>query len=634
MTDSLGQEVFRVALESSAIGMMLVATDGTFLLVNSALCAMLGRDEQTLMTATWQELTHPDDLVVDLALVDDVLTGKRETYRLVKRFLRPDGVLVWGDLSVACRRDSDGAVRYFISQLVDVTEQISSREQLRESEQRFRMLAENSSDVVYQANLAGVVEWMSPSVKDLLGWDPAASIGTVAVDLVEPDDQPIVDFVRQGVYGGSAVSGVELRVRAADGTSRFVSATAKPLRDLSGSVIGGVVGLRDIDEQVRARREAQEVAKRLRATADGMLDPQALLAAVRDDLGRTVDFEFLEVNRAMCDSVLASREDLVGSRLLALDSGLLASGMFERLAAVVETGEPLVLDTSPYPSVPGDMLRFFDVRATWSAAGLVLTWRDVTERVTAAAAIQESETRYRLVVQNTMDMVFSLDTKAIIEWVSPSATRLLGYTPADLVGQFGGILISPDDLPILLDAATDAREGRPASCRIRMLTAGGEDRWVEAVPRVIHDDAGVLVGGVIGVRDIHDEVLAQQALEREVEFDSLTGLAKRPLALARIREILDTRADRGWALLCVGVNGLTSVNQAFTYAAGDQVLQAVAHRLQTATGTGDRVARIAGDEFAVLMPETDHKGAAVVMPRIRSLLEAAMLKNGWPATFS
>jgi diguanylate cyclase (GGDEF)-like protein/PAS domain S-box-containing protein len=233
--------------------------------------------------------------------------------------------------------------------------------------------------------------------------------------------------------------------------------------------------------------------------------------------------------------------------------------------------------------------------------GRVTGWRDIDVEHRARQALQASEVRYRLLAQNAMDLVFSLDVSAIIQWVSPSVTALLEYEPAELIGQFGAVLLHPDDLPILLDAATEARAGRPASCRIRMRSKSGQDRWVEATPRAIFDDERVIVGGVIGVRDIHDEVLTAQALEHEVAFDGLTGLAKRTLALERIQEILDTRKSPGWALLCVGVNGLTAVNQAFTYAAGDDVLRTVAKRLVQAAGAADRVARITGDEFVVML---------------------------------
>lgn len=72
---AVSADLFRLAMEKSAIGMCLVAPEGAFLSVNPALCSMLGRDEAALSAASWQDLTHPDDLEVDLGLVADVVAA-------------------------------------------------------------------------------------------------------------------------------------------------------------------------------------------------------------------------------------------------------------------------------------------------------------------------------------------------------------------------------------------------------------------------------------------------------------------------------------------------------------------------------------------------------------------------------
>lgn len=95
---------------------------------------VLDHAESDLLVASWQELTHPDDLDVDEALAAAVIAGERDTYRLLKRYLRPDGSVVWGDLAVACVREDSGAVKYFISQIADVTDAVDIRGGLRRSD--------------------------------------------------------------------------------------------------------------------------------------------------------------------------------------------------------------------------------------------------------------------------------------------------------------------------------------------------------------------------------------------------------------------------------------------------------------------------------------------------------------------
>jgi diguanylate cyclase (GGDEF)-like protein/PAS domain S-box-containing protein len=115
-------EMFERSFAAAPIGKALVAPDGRFIKVNSALCDLLDRDETTLRNLAFQELTHPDDLAADLDLLDEVARGRRESYRIEKRYRRPDGSIVWALLAVSVVRNGDGEPRFYISQLEDITE--------------------------------------------------------------------------------------------------------------------------------------------------------------------------------------------------------------------------------------------------------------------------------------------------------------------------------------------------------------------------------------------------------------------------------------------------------------------------------------------------------------------------------
>src|SRR6476660_926819 len=95
-----GAELWRLTLQHSPIGMGLVGLDGRLLMVNRALCAMLGYDVEELSQRGFQELTHAEDLDADVELFGQALAGEIDSYRLRKRYLHADGHVVWGDLSV------------------------------------------------------------------------------------------------------------------------------------------------------------------------------------------------------------------------------------------------------------------------------------------------------------------------------------------------------------------------------------------------------------------------------------------------------------------------------------------------------------------------------------------------------
>ena len=123
--------LWRLTLEYSPVGMALVDLDGGLLLVNRAMSEMLGYDVTELTQRGFQELTHPDDLTADVTLFERALAGEIDSYRMRKRYLRADGRVVWGDLSVALVREPDGAPLYFISQILDVSEQQEFEERLQ-----------------------------------------------------------------------------------------------------------------------------------------------------------------------------------------------------------------------------------------------------------------------------------------------------------------------------------------------------------------------------------------------------------------------------------------------------------------------------------------------------------------------
>lgn len=119
------QERFRATFEQAAVGIAHIAPDGRWLRVNQKLCEILGYSREAILARNFQELTHPDDLQMDLEQFQQLLAGTIETYSTEKRYLRRNGVPVWIDLTVSAVRDPQGEVKYLIS----VIEEINERKQ-------------------------------------------------------------------------------------------------------------------------------------------------------------------------------------------------------------------------------------------------------------------------------------------------------------------------------------------------------------------------------------------------------------------------------------------------------------------------------------------------------------------------
>ncbi|MEX2549410.1 MAG: PAS domain S-box protein [Nitriliruptoraceae bacterium] len=123
---------FRVAMDEAPIGMALVSLDGAILEVNPALCRLVGRDEAELLTLTTLDITHPDDVPLDRTYGQQLLAGGADQATIEKRFVRPDGTIVWGLLKTSIVHDADGDPAYLVGQVVDITDRMERETALRQ----------------------------------------------------------------------------------------------------------------------------------------------------------------------------------------------------------------------------------------------------------------------------------------------------------------------------------------------------------------------------------------------------------------------------------------------------------------------------------------------------------------------
>ncbi|MCA8902491.1 MAG: PAS domain S-box protein [Hyphomonas sp.] len=178
---------FRNAFENAAVGMALVAPDGRWLRVNRKVSEIVGYQPEELLRLTFQDITHPEDLDIDLDFLNATIRGERDTYNIEKRYLRKDGSIVWVNLTVACFRTPDGAVDYFISVIEDVSEKKRMIEALADSESRFRAVQQTSPDgfMLLHAlrNPDGAIEdfrldFVNPGAERIVGRSASGLVGS------------------------------------------------------------------------------------------------------------------------------------------------------------------------------------------------------------------------------------------------------------------------------------------------------------------------------------------------------------------------------------------------------------------------------------------------------------------------
>jgi diguanylate cyclase (GGDEF)-like protein/PAS domain S-box-containing protein len=250
---------------------------------------------------------------------------------------------------------------------------------------------------------------------------------------------------------------------------------------------------------------------------------------------------------------------------------------------------------------------------------IAITLLVVLRQIVAQRRNAALQAHFGALVKHASDVVLVVDVAGIVREASPSVAQTLGHVPEALVGRALSDFIALDDRALaqadfaqITDAATLAGRPRPsAPCEWRVIHADGAIRWLEVLcTNLVHDPA--VRGVVINGRDVSERKALEIELTHQAYHDALTGLVNQ----ARFRKLVEGTLDRrrvgrgakdnvgdraSVAVLYIDLDEFKPVNDSLGHGAGDRVLEIVTERLLDATRGSDVVARVGGDEFAVLL---------------------------------
>ncbi|RYU89571.1 PAS domain S-box protein [Mucilaginibacter terrigena] len=266
-TLEISEETFRNAFEYSPIGVVLVSTAGKFMKVNKSICDMLGYTERELISKTFQEITHPEDLEADLSLLQKTLNNQIQTYNLEKRYIKKDGNVIWVLLYVALVRDKAGEPLYFVSQIKDITERKKAENKLRESERRWIFASEGSGGGIWDLDLRNNTIFHSKQCLSMIGLDEHEFSNEPGqwTRRVHPDDRErYVADVRAYINGETDIYTNQHRVLCKDGTYKWILDRGKVIEydenNKPARIIGTHVDITDQKQQEQHLRETLDVA--------------------------------------------------------------------------------------------------------------------------------------------------------------------------------------------------------------------------------------------------------------------------------------------------------------------------------------------------------------------------------------
>jgi diguanylate cyclase (GGDEF)-like protein/PAS domain S-box-containing protein len=468
-----------------------------------------------------------------------------------------------------------------------------------------------------------------------LGYSRAEVLGRCSADFLTPESRDYaVSTVLPDFFHSGRCENVPYKMVCRDGRIIDVLLSGVLDRDPSGDGPVSLAVITDVTTLRETERKLASSEERYRK----LVEDQSELVSLA-----TTNGELLFVNRAYAALYQRRADEMVGRNLFEFIPSEQHAGVAKHFKALCEGGGSI--EDQNQIVMPDGKTRWvgWTNQAFKDAEGQVTilsVGRDIEERVAAEQRLHDSEARYRLLAENSTDMVFQLDRDFVRRYASPACREILGYEPEELTGSTPLEVVHPDDADRLRAVLQSLLAGRSASETIISRARHRDGRWIwlEGNFRALKDQrTGETSGIVATVRDVSarkavEDALAEanSRLQSLAMQDGLTALAnRRAFDDALLREYRRAKYERKrLGLVMIDVDSFKAFNDQYGHFAGDDCLRRIGETIRTSVrGPADLVARYGGEEFAVLLPNTDEHGAALVADRIREAVLALGIEH-------
>jgi PAS domain S-box-containing protein len=530
-------------LESTADGVLVIDRAGKVTGFNQNFlrlwripdALMAERDDKQLLQYVLDQLQCPEDFLskVQALYQNPEATSMDEIRfkdgRILERYSRPQQL----DATIVGR----------VWSFRDITERKRAEESLRRAEEKFRNIFDNAAEGIYQSTPDGVLLSVNPAMATIHGYDSpeefTAGVRDIAGQLYA-DPSRREEFKRRLEKQGE-VNGMENQVRRKDGSLIWVSTNARAVRDANGKILFYEGTVQDITE----RKQANEKLQRDQLAMLNMLEDQRraeqaarqsqhryqqLVDHARDGIFTLgADGRFLFVNEGICNLLGYTPEELLRLTIFDTYSDESREGGRQRLAKI-ERGEATQFER-PMKRKDGSFVTI-EASAWRTEDGHVQAIvRDITEHKRSEAALRESEEQFRTMADFTYDWEFWIGPDGQFRYVSPSCLRITGYGAIKFQQDPDLFLriIHPEDKVAMAEHLAWETAAPPCSLDFRIVTRGGEVRWLNHVCQPVFRADGTCLGRRASNRDIterkqmeEERVRLAAAIEQAAETIMIT----------------------------------------------------------------------------------------------------------------
>lgn len=539
--------------DRAPVGIFSFADDGIIVDVNATGALMINEQKSSLINRSFFEFI-PDqaDREHFRSHISIILKASRAECKI--RLKRADGTFFIAHLQSVAADDLEQNTIHIRTAVSDITVQENAEAVLRESEIKYRIVADNTYAWEFWIDQEGRFAYVSPSCERITGYAAEEFVRdpSLFTRIIHPDDLPYVSRHLTCIKDKSTVCDMEYRIIRADGEIQWLGHECQPVFDSHGRFLGK----RGSNRKITKRKQAESALLQAEAKYHGLFEATTGGIIMIDRNGLIV-----EANSA-ATAILGISPETVRGR----------SARDPRWHAIHEDGSAFPDDDHPsmitlrtgcpVRNVVMGLFRPESGRYCWilinaepiigpgsgEVEAAVITFIDITARKEAEDALRINEERFRAVLENSLDASFCRDLlHDRYDYVSPVIERITGFSPLEYVNMgLPGLLdrVHPDDLARLKQSLEESVSGVQTEGLIdfRLKCKNGEYRWISKNFRVIRDSDGRPRYRVGAARDITGQKRAEKALayktaEFEAIFNSMsdaaifTDLQRRPILL-------------------------------------------------------------------------------------------------------
>lgn len=520
-------------------------------------------------------------------------------------------------------KDTEGTPLKVVGVIQDISEPEQAAEALRQSELHFRTLFEQAAvGVAVTDAQSGEFLKVNQRLSEILGYDPEELNGVTFKAITHPADISIsIQRMKQLLNGDIQNFVLEKRYIRKDGSTVWTILTVSAMWEPGQTPTSYVAIVQDITERKHSEQKLQENLLFLQTLIDTIPNP----VFIKDMQGK-----YSGCNTMFADKILGlPKEQIIGRTLLDLgdvipvdlanryhgqDVQLMQNPGIQVYDSQAKCADGITRDFTFYKSTYTDV--------TGKTSGLVGIMMDITNRKKMENELRRSEKRYRSVVQTATDAIIMANSKGeIIAW-NNGAKAMFQYSEDEMIGE-------------ALTRLMPKHLIEPHIASMNYVVGGGEPRFIgravevmairkdqtefpiELVLSTWDEDNELFFTGII--RDITERKIFEEKLKYQNVHDILTGLFNRQYYETEIERLQNSRRFP-ISIIVMDMDGLKKINDTLGHSTGDEHLRQLAGLLKQCFRPEDLIARIGGDEFVAVLPETNFSSAANVIKRLRNNL--------------